>query len=64
MDRILTDPELLTMEQMEGEQSLRKKNLKIHFLESENLKLHQRIRDLEQSLSINKEIICALIDTA
>jgi hypothetical protein len=64
MEKILTDPDLMAIEQLEGEMNLRKKNLKIKYLEQENLKLLNRTRDLEESLSINKEIICALVDTA
>ena len=39
MDKILTDPDLFKDEDRQEEQTIRKKNLKIKFLESENIKL-------------------------
>lgn len=60
--RILTDPELFKDDYQEELQTIRKKNLKIQFLESENSSLQQRVRDLEKTVKINKEIIGALVD--
>lgn len=60
--RILTDPELFKDDYQEELQTIRKKNLKIQFLESENSSLHQRVKDLEKTVKINKEIIGALVD--
>lgn len=42
---------------------LRKKTLENKFLEQENANLKERGRDLEKTVSINKEIIGALVDS-
>jgi hypothetical protein len=60
--RILTDPDLFKDDQAEELQTIRRKNLKIRFLEAENQSLRQRIGDLEKTVKINKEIIGALVD--
>lgn len=65
MDKILTDPELVlnSNDQYFELQTLRKKNLKMTFLESENASLWTKITDLQTTVAINKEIIGALIDS-
>ncbi len=61
--RILTDPELFKDDQAEEQQTIRKKNLKIKFLEQENENLRVRVEDLANTVKINKEIIGALVDS-
>jgi 3-deoxy-D-manno-octulosonate 8-phosphate phosphatase KdsC-like HAD superfamily phosphatase len=61
--RILTDPDLFKDDKQEELQTIRKKNLKIKFLEQENQNLRTRISDLEKTVMINKEIIGALVDS-
>ena len=60
--RILTDPELFQDVRVEEQKTLRKKNIKIKFLEQENNSFRQRVSDLEKTVKINKEIIGALVD--
>jgi hypothetical protein len=43
--------------------AVRKKNVEGRFLEQENMNLRERLRDLDKSISINKEIIGALVDS-
>ena len=61
-NRILTDPELFKDDLAEEQHTIRKKNLKIKFLESENGNMRNRLKDLEKTVKINKEIIGALVD--
>eukprot|EP00347_Sterkiella_histriomuscorum_P014655 403360054 len=62
VDRILTDPELFRDDIAEEQQNIRKKNLKIKFLEQENQALRQRQGDQDKTVKINKQIIGALVD--
>lgn len=61
MEKVLTDP-TLTQPDFQEENTIKKKNLKIRFLESENESLRQKMKDLERTLMINKDIIGALVD--
>ena len=64
MDKILTDPELAGPDEAQLELlTLRKKTLKIDFMESENATLRTKIKDLTKTVTINKEIIGALVDS-
>ena len=54
---------IVNMEEEDKSTLLRKRNTEIKFLEQENLTLKERRQDLEKNVSINKEIIGALIDS-
>ena len=63
MEKFLTDPELDSAKPAYVD-NVMKRNLKTQFIEKECNTLKQRIEDMSTNLSINKQIIGALIDAA
>ncbi len=61
--RVLTDPCLLiNNENFEVLLSERRKNFNHAYLERENTALSRRVKDLEKTVRINKEIVNALLN--
>ncbi len=61
MSRTLQEKCILTSESTSETQSCRLAQIKIEFYEQENGKLLQQVRDLQETLDINKQIICDLL---